>query len=103
MLHDIIMILFFNPQYKFNPETGEWRQRNHQVFRDRKWLGHVTYRSGEMQFRQPRGIGAAKGDVPESLEDCLAQARQIFDKAGQQVRRVQSWSSTGKVLERWLR
>ena len=34
------------PQYIFNNETGEWRHHTHLTFKDRKWLGHISYREG---------------------------------------------------------
>lgn len=30
-------------QYKVNAETGEWRHHNHTVFKERRWLGHISY------------------------------------------------------------
>ena len=49
-------------QYMFNPETGEWRQKDFQVFKDRKWLGHISYKSGEMSYKLPPPI--VKGPLP---------------------------------------
>lgn len=40
----------FLPLYIFNLETGEWRHRNHQVFRDRKWLGNVSFANNRFSF-----------------------------------------------------
>jgi hypothetical protein len=40
----------FLPLYVFSLETGEWRHRGHQAFRDRKWLGHVGYAGGRFSF-----------------------------------------------------
>lgn len=40
----------FLPLYIFNLETGEWRHRNHQVFKDRKWLGNIDYKNNEFNF-----------------------------------------------------
>ncbi|KAK7474251.1 hypothetical protein BaRGS_00034494, partial [Batillaria attramentaria] len=57
------------PQYMFNPETGEWRQRDQQVFRERKWLGHISYAGGQMEYALPK-------------PSCLEKARQVFAKAG---------------------
>ncbi len=65
-------ILFFvSEQYKFDPETGEWRHSQHQVFHDRKWLGHVTYRTGSMQYTQP-GF-TARGPLPnDNMVSCTS-------------------------------
>lgn len=46
----------------FNPETGEWRQKDFQVFKDRKWLGHISYKSGEMSYKVPPPV--VKGPFP---------------------------------------
>ncbi|XP_033110209.1 uncharacterized protein LOC117111409 [Anneissia japonica] len=68
------------PQYMFNPETGEWKQRNHQVFRDRRWLGSISYSSGKLTYPNlpaPKN----KGRSPEDYEDCLNLANEIFNTA----------------------
>ncbi|XP_069131518.1 uncharacterized protein [Argopecten irradians] len=67
------------PQYMFNPETGEWRQKNFQVFKDRKWLGHIRYNSGKMQYRVPPPV--VKGPLPADYQDCLQKARELFSQA----------------------
>ncbi|KAL4229996.1 hypothetical protein ACF0H5_010384 [Mactra antiquata] len=67
------------PQYMFNPETGEWRQRNFQVFKDRKWLGHISYNTGKMEFKIPPLIN--KGPLPENYKDCLQKAKDLFSQA----------------------
>ncbi|XP_070553700.1 LOW QUALITY PROTEIN: uncharacterized protein [Ptychodera flava] len=68
------------PQYMFNPETGEWKHRHHQVFQDRKWLGHISYHSGAMAYSNPTGL-KEKGKMPSSYQECLQLARDIFAKA----------------------
>ena len=72
-------LVSFSLQYVFNPETGEWRHKDHQVFKDRKWLGHISYQSGKMVFRTPPC--PEKGPLPVDGEDCLDKARVIFEKA----------------------
>ncbi|XP_067663197.1 uncharacterized protein [Haliotis asinina] len=67
------------PQYIFNPETGEWRQKNFQVFRDRKWLGHISYQTGEMKYKVPPPI--VKGPLPSGYKDCLEKASDVFKQA----------------------
>ncbi|XP_041358893.1 uncharacterized protein LOC121375484 [Gigantopelta aegis] len=67
------------PQYTFNPETGEWRQKNFQVFKDRKWLGHISYKSGEMSLKVPPQT--EKGPLPSDYQDCLKMARDLFKRA----------------------
>ncbi|RUS69527.1 hypothetical protein EGW08_022710, partial [Elysia chlorotica] len=67
------------PQYLFNPETAEWRQKHFQTFKDRKWLGHISYQSGHMKYHEPRRN--SKGPLPTSYQDCLAKAKKIFADA----------------------
>ena len=38
------------PQYIFNNETGEWRHHTNQVFRERRWLGNISYSSGKFSY-----------------------------------------------------
>ena len=37
-----------------------------QVFKDRKWLGHISYKSGEMKYKVPPPV--VKGPVPEDYQ-----------------------------------
>ncbi|CAH1777963.1 unnamed protein product, partial [Owenia fusiformis] len=67
------------PQYIFNPETGEWRQQRHQVFKDRKWLGYISYNSGEMKYMDPPTN--EKGPLPSNNDECLQKAQELFKKA----------------------
>lgn len=67
------------PQYLFNPETAEWRQRHFQTFKDRKWLGHISYQSGKMEYHEPKQN--IKGPLPDSYQDCLMKATNIFEDA----------------------
>lgn len=66
------------PQYMFNPETGEWKHRKHQVFRDRKWLGSISYSEGHMTY--PSSLGITK-EPSGSYMECLLEAEEIFRKA----------------------
>jgi selenocysteine lyase/cysteine desulfurase len=38
------------PQYIFNNETGEWRHHTNQVFRERRWLGNISYAKGKFSY-----------------------------------------------------
>ena len=79
--HAQICCIFF--QYNFNPETGEWRHKNHQVFRDRAWLGHINYNTGCMTRRvndNSKWIEKTK-ESPKGHEDCLRQACDLFDQS----------------------
>ncbi|XP_066286673.1 uncharacterized protein [Branchiostoma lanceolatum] len=68
------------PQYLFKPDTGEWKNRNHQVFKDRKWLGSISYSTGHMTFPEP-DTEKTKGKLPKNYKECLEMARKVFDKA----------------------
>ncbi|XP_078602131.1 uncharacterized protein LOC144876565 [Branchiostoma floridae x Branchiostoma japonicum] len=68
------------PQYLFKPDTGEWKNRNHQVFKDRKWLGSISYNTGHMTFPEP-DTENTKGKLPKSYKECLEMAKKVFDKA----------------------
>ena len=67
------------PVYRFNNETGEWRHHTNSVFRDRKWLGHVSFTSGEMTFTA--NPLSTTGEPESSFQHCLDVARKTFDSA----------------------
>lgn len=71
------------PQYMFNPETGEWRHRTHQVFSDRKWLGSIDYRSGHFSHKK---FDEASG-LPLNRQECLNRAKEIFLQASKAAQR----------------
>ncbi|XP_077984669.1 uncharacterized protein LOC144439269 [Glandiceps talaboti] len=68
------------PQYMFNPETGEWKHRHHQVFQDRRWLGHISYQDNAMHYSNPI-VHREKGKLPANHKECLQFAEEIFAKA----------------------
>ncbi|KAJ8297700.1 hypothetical protein KUTeg_024231 [Tegillarca granosa] len=57
-----------------------------QVFKDRKWLGHITYTSGEMKYKVPPPV--VKGPLPDSdqTRHQLPDHTQMFDDLSQQYR-----------------
>lgn len=65
------------PQYRFNNETGEWKHYKKLDFKERKWLGNISYASGSFSYADPVGI---LGDVPD-LETTLNEAEKIFEEA----------------------
>ena len=67
------------PVYRFNNETGEWRHHSNSVFKDRRWLGHVSFASGELEFT--KNTYDNQGTPDKSLSDCLIAARGILDHA----------------------
>ena len=73
------------PQYKFNPDTGEWLHSNWSLQRDRKWLGSIRYfgSDGSVGFSVPQqqhhpgkastAAALANGALkPQSREEYLA-------------------------------
>lgn len=76
------------PQYNFNPETGEWKHSMHQVFKDRKWLGSISYKEGKFVYRDPEGESQRPG-TDSSWQDVLNEASIIFGKADKAAHRAQ--------------
>ncbi|XP_028397517.1 uncharacterized protein LOC114521315 isoform X2 [Dendronephthya gigantea] len=69
------------PKYTFNPETGEWRHRQHQIFKDRKWLGSISYSSGEMKYPENVTTITENENYAPNYQECLTTAMEIFKKA----------------------
>eukprot|EP00090_Calanus_glacialis_P001177 TRINITY_DN10816_c0_g1_i1.p1 TRINITY_DN10816_c0_g1~~TRINITY_DN10816_c0_g1_i1.p1 ORF type:complete len:1070 (-),score=297.95 TRINITY_DN10816_c0_g1_i1:54-3263(-) len=67
------------PVYRFNNETGEWRHHTNSVFKDRRWLGHVSFSSGELVFtKNPlNNVGHSE----DSFEASLNIAQDTFSNA----------------------
>lgn len=42
----------FLPQYICNLQTAEFRHRNFQVFKDRKWLSYINYKNGIFNYNR---------------------------------------------------
>jgi selenocysteine lyase/cysteine desulfurase/tRNA(Ile)-lysidine synthase TilS/MesJ len=67
------------PVYRFNNETGEWRHHSNSVFKDRRWLGHVSFTSGELVFnKNPLNDHGVEED---SFEACLSSAQDVVNNA----------------------
>ncbi|XP_064481977.1 uncharacterized protein LOC135394871 isoform X2 [Ornithodoros turicata] len=69
------------PQYNFNPETGEWKHMRHQVFKDRRWLGSISYLEGKFSYKKG---GTPEDDIqgcPASYQEILLEARSVYDSA----------------------
>ncbi|XP_037284800.2 uncharacterized protein LOC119177604 [Rhipicephalus microplus] len=76
------------PQYNFNPETGEWKHSMHQVFKDRRWLGSVSYKEGKFVYR----VLERENERPSpagSWQDVLNDASLIFEGATKAAHRAQ--------------
>lgn len=67
------------PQYTLNPETAEWKHHTNNVFRDRKWLGSITYANGK--FTVPERKISVQNTCPADFAECLKTARNTFNKA----------------------
>ena len=46
----------FLPLYRYDSTTGEWTHRQHDISRDRKWLGNVDYSEGRMSWSYARMV-----------------------------------------------
>ncbi|XP_076344944.1 uncharacterized protein LOC143244342 isoform X2 [Tachypleus tridentatus] len=75
------------PQYIFNPETGEWKHHYHQVFKERKWLGSISYNEGRMSYVKSQDV--PKELPPQSKKECLEKAREEIDKASKVAYRIE--------------
>ncbi|KER28985.1 hypothetical protein T265_04280 [Opisthorchis viverrini] len=64
----------FLPLYRYISSTGEWSHRQHEISRDRKWLGNVDYSEGKMSWSSARIT--TEMPVPESYEACLRAAHE---------------------------
>ena len=64
---------------RFNNETGEWRHQTNSVFRDRKWLGHVTFSSSGLSFKS--NPLSQEGEVESSYQQCIDVAKQTLASA----------------------
>ncbi|XP_062513772.1 uncharacterized protein LOC134189497 isoform X2 [Corticium candelabrum] len=62
------------PHYNFNPDTGEWRHHRHQAFKDRRWLGNISYSTGKFTVRESK----AQLPTANSFKDCLEGAKEAF-------------------------
>ncbi|CAL8095207.1 unnamed protein product [Calicophoron daubneyi] len=69
----------FVPLYQYNPATGEWKHRQHDPSRDRKWLSNVTYTGGKMSWTSAK----IKDDssAPADFTACLERASEELHKA----------------------
>lgn len=93
----------FLPLYTMNPETGEWRHKGHTVFKERPWIGHISYDTGRMVFQKParvtrqghRAVAEAPG-LATSLVEARAIAAQEVAKG---ARRTASGSRVVKLLD----
>ncbi|CAN8006412.1 unnamed protein product [Ixodes hexagonus] len=68
------------PQYLFNPETGEWKHSRHQVFKERKWLGSVSYKGGRFSYH----VGEDEDSVSahaRSPREVLLDAERVYANA----------------------
>ena len=74
------------PVYRFNNETGEWKHFDNLEYRERKWLGNISYASGKFEFRQQSNT-AARQDL--NFGSILSEARSVFGEAKKQASKRQ--------------
>ena len=66
--------------HRFNNETGEWKHFDNLEYRQRKWLGNISYASGKFEFRQKSSVSRLDVD----FEAVLAEAKSVFEEAKKQ-------------------
>jgi selenocysteine lyase/cysteine desulfurase len=73
----------FLPWYTFNLETGEWRHINHQVFKDRKWLGNINYKNGQFNYvdNKIKSNYQIVASSPANYQDYFDAAFKVLDEA----------------------
>ena len=72
----------FLPMYIFNMETGEFRHRSLQVFKDRKWLGNINYRNNMFNYAQKSVINEKDSDsLPVNEEEIFKAAFRSLELA----------------------
>ncbi|XP_077518736.1 uncharacterized protein LOC144128846 [Amblyomma americanum] len=76
------------PQYNFNPETGEWKHTRHQVFKDRKWLGSISYKEGKFSYREAEEEIEKLG-FDTTWQDVLNEAKIFYEDAEKAAHRAQ--------------
>jgi len=84
-----------------NPETGEWRHKSHTIFKERPWLGHISYATGRMVFQRPKRVaqhGHRPVEITASPAACLAEAAAALKEAGREARR-QTGACTVRILD----
>ncbi|XP_066919194.1 uncharacterized protein [Clytia hemisphaerica] len=64
------------PQYLFDPETGEWKHKDHKVFKDRKWLGSIKYTEEGMTYSK-----SSYSAYNKTYKELLKEADSLFEKA----------------------
>ena len=62
---------------RFNNETGEWKHFDNLEYRERKWLGNISYASGKFEFRQKNS--ASRRDL--DFKGVLSEARSVLEEA----------------------
>jgi selenocysteine lyase/cysteine desulfurase/tRNA(Ile)-lysidine synthase TilS/MesJ len=67
----------FLPMYGYRLDSGEWRHRSYMTkFLDRRWLGDVSYKTGEM-IAKPRREQISSLDVRVAFESYLSEAAKL--------------------------
>ena len=74
------------PQYRLNNETGEWKHFENIEYKERKWLGHITY-NHEGQFSFTDKFPSLDCDL--SAETVIQEAKEVFNSAKKNASRRQ--------------
>jgi len=73
------------PLYRFNNETGDWFHHNNTKFKDRRWLGHISFKNGSMQQLTTDVEGG--GEAPVTFKDCLQKAKDLISSSAHLAQR----------------
>ena len=79
------------PQYIFNNETGEWRHHTNQIFRDRRWLGNISYSGGAFSYisTQDEDISRQSYTQDFSFKSVMENAKLLIDEAPKAAQKLQ--------------
>ena len=73
------------PQYRFNNETGEWKHFDDLDYKERKWLGSISYASGAFEFRGKRQQRKTNAGEEPDYKALLEAAESVFAGAKRQA------------------
>ena len=59
-----------------------------QVFKERKWLGNISYKDGRFEFRQTRQPHFEAADLPKYFSEVLADAEKIVAGAAKAAQKI---------------
>lgn len=58
--------------------SGEWRHHTHLTFKDRKWLGHISYKTGQFVNRSAPSSKVEEGESSTYYQSVMSQAHELI-------------------------